>query len=117
MFSHLYRHYIPDNRLALDQFHSGLKIQIYNHNIYFSLILLTLSTLYRECHDVMSNMYKTCHVSFMSGGDQYIQLVKVLYCKLPTMGKQLLIFPHVVSSFDDDIGNLIGVKWHWVNLL
>ena len=31
--------------------------------------------------------------SFMGRGNQYIQLVKVLYCKLPTNGKQLLAFP------------------------
>ena len=27
-------------------------------------------------------------------GNQYIQLVRVLYCKLPTNGKQLPAFPH-----------------------
>ena len=27
--------------------------------------------------------------SFVGRGNQYIQLVKVLYCKLPTIGKQL----------------------------
>ena len=27
--------------------------------------------------------------SFMGRGNQYIQLVKVLYCKLPTISKQL----------------------------
>ena len=32
--------------------------------------------------------------SFVSKGNQYIQLVKVLYCKLPTIGKQLPTFPH-----------------------
>ena len=31
--------------------------------------------------------------SFMGRGNQYIQLVKVLYCKLPTDGKQLPAFP------------------------
>ena len=30
--------------------------------------------------------------SFVGGGNQYIQLVKVLYCKLPTNGKQLPAF-------------------------
>ena len=29
--------------------------------------------------------------SFMGRGNQYIQLVKVLYCKLPTIGKQLQV--------------------------
>ena len=31
--------------------------------------------------------------NFMGRGNQYIQLVKVLYCKLPTNGKQLPAFP------------------------
>ena len=31
--------------------------------------------------------------SFMGRGNQYIQLVMVLYCKLPTNGKQLPAFP------------------------
>ena len=38
----------------------------------------------------------TCHVmvgSWQGRGNQYIQLVKVLYCKLPTNGKQLPTFP------------------------
>ena len=34
--------------------------------------------------------------SFVGRGNQYIQLVKVLYCKLPTIGKQLPTFPHMV---------------------
>ena len=31
--------------------------------------------------------------SFMGRGNQYIQLVKVLYCKLPINSKQLPAFP------------------------
>ena len=31
--------------------------------------------------------------SWKDRGNQYIQLVKVLYCKLPTNGKQLPVFP------------------------
>ena len=31
--------------------------------------------------------------SWKGSGNQYIQLVKVLYCKLPTSGKQLPAFP------------------------
>ena len=34
--------------------------------------------------------------SFMGRGNQYIQLVKVLYCKLLPIGKQLPAFPHKV---------------------
>ena len=30
-------------------------------------------------------------------GNQYIQLVKVMYCKLPTNGKQLQALPHEVG--------------------
>ena len=32
--------------------------------------------------------------SFMDSGNQYTQLVKVLYCKLKTIGKLLSTFPH-----------------------
>ena len=41
----------------------------------------------------------TGHITIGSSvgtGNQYIQLVKVLYCKLLTIGKQLLAFPHKV---------------------
>ena len=34
--------------------------------------------------------------SFVGRGDQYIQLIKVLYCKLPAIGKQLPTVPHKV---------------------
>ena len=34
--------------------------------------------------------------SLVDRGNQYIQLVKVLYCKLPTIDKQLPTFPHRV---------------------
>ena len=34
--------------------------------------------------------------SFMGRRNLYIQLVKVLYCKLPSVGKQLPTFPHMV---------------------
>ena len=33
--------------------------------------------------------------SFMGRGNQHIQLVKVLYCKLPNIGMQLPTFPQV----------------------
>ena len=41
----------------------------------------SLSTLMMECHVMMD--------SFVGRGNQYIQLVKILYCKLLTIGKQL----------------------------
>ena len=38
--------------------------------------------------------------SFVGRGNQYIQLVKVLYCKLLISGKQLLTFPHRAQGLD-----------------
>ena len=38
--------------------------------------------------------------SFVGRGNQYIQLVKVLYCKLPTSGKQLATLPHKVQGLN-----------------
>ena len=38
--------------------------------------------------------------NFMGRGNQYIQLVKVLYCKLPTIGKQLATFPPRVLGWN-----------------
>ena len=38
--------------------------------------------------------------SFMDRGNQYIDLVKVLYCKLPTIGKPLLSSPHRVGGLE-----------------
>ena len=49
----------------------------------FILGFASLSTLYRSYHDG----------SWKGRGNQYIELVRVLYCKLPTSGKQLPAFP------------------------
>ena len=38
--------------------------------------------------------------SFVGRGNQYIQLVKVLYCKRLTIGKQLPTFPHKVLGLN-----------------
>ena len=38
--------------------------------------------------------------SFVGSGNQYIQLVKVLYCKLLTSGKQLTTSPHKVRGLN-----------------
>ena len=38
--------------------------------------------------------------SFVGRRNQYIQLVKVLHCKLPTISKQLPTFPHKVLGFN-----------------
>ena len=38
--------------------------------------------------------------SFVGGGNQYIQLVEVLYCKLKQISKQLPTFPHRVQGLN-----------------
>ena len=38
--------------------------------------------------------------SFVARGNQFIQLVKVLYCKLLTNGKKIPTFPHMVQGLD-----------------
>ena len=38
--------------------------------------------------------------SFVGRGNQYIQLVKVVYCKLPTIGMQLPTFSHKVQGLN-----------------
>ena len=39
-------------------------------------------------------------VSFVDRGNQCIQFVKILYCKLPTIGKQLPTFPTSGLGFE-----------------
>ena len=39
-------------------------------------------------------------LSFVGRGNQYIQLVKVLYCKLSTISEQLPTFPHKVCGLN-----------------
>ena len=38
--------------------------------------------------------------SFVGRVNQYIQLAKILYCKLPTIGKQLPTFSHKVQDLN-----------------
>ena len=38
--------------------------------------------------------------SFVGGGNHYMQLVKVLYCKVPNMDNKLPTFPHKVWAFN-----------------
>ena len=48
-------------------------------------------------------IHYTIHITvgrFVGRGNQYIQLVKVLYCKLLTIGKQLPTFPHKVRGLN-----------------
>ena len=44
----------------------------------------------------------------MGRGNQYIQLIKVLYCKLPTTGKQLPAFPHGVWVLNEKTSEVGG---------
>ena len=48
--------------------------------------------------------------SFMGRGNQYIQLVKVLYCKLPANGKQLPAFPLEVGAGNQTLISEMGGK-------
>ena len=48
-------------------------------------------------------LFQHCRGHIMTGrfvgrGNQYIQLVRVLYCKLPSNGQQLLTFPNRVRG-------------------
>ena len=53
--------------------------------IYLFILVLTLLSTHCIGHITKG--------SFMGRGNQYIQLVRVLYCKLATNGKQLSVFP------------------------
>ena len=55
--------------------------------LYFILFIWILTSLSTYCIGHITTG------SVMGRGNQYIQLVKVLYCKLPTTGKQLPAFP------------------------
>ena len=46
--------------------------------------------------------------SFVDRGNQYIQLVKVLYCQLPTSGKLLPTSPHKVPGFEPPTSEVGG---------
>ena len=43
---------------------------------------------------ISSNQKKNMTGSWKGRGNQYIEFARVLYCKLPTNGKQLPAFPH-----------------------
>ena len=65
----------------------GQQLLIYAHLLYLFIYLGFL------------HHFKHCTGHIMTGswkgrGNQYIQFVRVLYCKLPTNGKQLPAFPH-----------------------
>ena len=46
--------------------------------------------------------------NFMGRGNQYIHLVKVLYCKLPTICKKTTIFPTQGVGFEQLTSELGG---------
>ena len=43
-------------------------------------------------------LYRSYHDGFKDRGNQYIQLVKILHCKLLGIGKQLSTFPSTLGS-------------------
>ena len=51
--------------------------------------------------------------SFMGRGNQYIQLVKVLYCKLPTNSKQLPAFPGFRTPISEVGGKSVTTLPPW----
>ena len=57
--------------------------------------------------------------SFVKGENQYIQLVKVLYCKLPTIGKHLSTFSHKVQDLNHRLqsweASVLPVRHHGPN--
>ena len=63
------------------------------NRVWFRLIALCTSILFGVlcCFQHCAGYFMTG--SFVGRGNQYIQLVKVLYCKLPTSDKQLTNFP------------------------
>ena len=63
----------------------GIKSSVINHVP--SLFIWVLTSISTQCIGYITMG------SFMGRGDQYIQLVKVLYCKQSTNGKQLPAFP------------------------
>ena len=75
-------------------------------NIYTCIIFKTNNTKINIFHlfgVLHSFQHCTCQIpsdSFIGRGNKYIQLVKVLYCKLSTIDKQLPTFPHKVSGLN-----------------
>ena len=68
------------------------------------------SSIWPQMRPISSLFVVSCHFqhctghitmsSFVGRGNQFIQLVKVLYCKLLTNGKKLPTFPHMVQGLD-----------------
>ena len=53
----------------------------------------------------------------MGRGNQYLQLVKALYCKLPTIGKQLPILPHKVLGLNCQPQKSERVYYHYTTMV
>ena len=69
--------------------------------------ILLLMTYLIQCTFLFGVLYHFEHClghimtgSFVGRGNQYIQLAKVLYCKLPTIGKQLPVFSCKVKGLN-----------------
>ena len=89
-----------------------LKMSIYLFTYLFTYLLFTYLFIYLFIY-----LFRTlCHFQHCTGhmttgsyggrGNQYIQLVRALYCKLLTIGKQLSTFPHNVRGL-----NLWTQRW------
>ena len=50
--------------------------------------------------------------SWKGRGNQYIQFVRVLYCKLPTNGKQLPAFPLEAGTATEPRASEVGECYH-----
>ena len=64
-------------------------------------------SLAKQCSSLFEVLHRfqhcTGHItmgSLMGRGNQYIQLVKVIYCKQLTISKQLPTFPHMVQGLN-----------------
>ena len=58
------------------------------------------TTIYLGLHYTQYLIGNIVRSNWKGRGNQYIQLVKILYCKLPAVGKQLSTFPHKVQSLN-----------------
>ena len=76
----------------------------------FERVVLGLIYLFGILHHFQ---HYTGHIimgSFVGRGNQYIQLVKVLYCKLLTIDKQMPTFPHKGPGFEPPTSEVGGKR-------
>ena len=76
---------------------------------FFSVIFIYLFWVL-HCLQQCTGHIMTGH--FMGKGNQYIQLVKVLYCKLLSIGKQLPTFPNNIQGLTTDLRGGRPVSYH-----